>query len=56
MHTDMIWQMALERQAGFRAEASRTTLRRISRAHHDVVIVSDVTTRNTGYPGAIEAS
>lgn len=56
MHADMIWHMALERQAGFRAEARRNSLRRISRPHHDVAAAPDATIRKTGYPGAIEVS
>lgn len=56
MHTELIWHMALERQAGFRAEARRNGLWRLSRPRHDVVAAPDGTTRNTGYPGAIEVS
>ena len=56
MHTDMIWHMALERQAGFRAEARRNSLRRIYRSRHDVAAAPDGTIRKTGYPAAIEVS
>ncbi len=56
MHTDMIWHMALERQAGFRAEARRNSLRRIYRPRHDVAAAPDGTIRKTGYPAAIEVS
>jgi hypothetical protein len=35
MHTDMIWQMALERQAGFRDDARRSALSHAMRRHRD---------------------
>ena len=35
MHTEMIWQMALERQAEFRDDARRSALSHTLRRHRD---------------------
>ncbi|MCU1366926.1 MAG: hypothetical protein JWL72_967 [Ilumatobacteraceae bacterium] len=47
MHSDMIWHMAIERQAGYRADARRSSLSRAVRRRHDLPAMPGGTARRT---------
>ncbi|MCU1399571.1 MAG: hypothetical protein JWN62_2680 [Acidimicrobiales bacterium] len=47
MHSDMIWHMAIERQAGYRADARRSSLSRALRRRHDLPVTPGGPVRRT---------
>ena len=47
MHSDMIWHMAIERQAGYRADARKSSLSRAVRRRHELPVVPGGGARRT---------